>query len=34
MNVMNEKLALSDAEERAWENGVSGLINGVSKSLK
>ena len=34
VSTLDEKLALSDAEERAWQNGVAGLVNGVSKSLK
>ncbi len=31
---MDDKLALTDAEERAWENGMAGLIKEVSKYLK
>lgn len=34
VDVMDDKLPLSDGEERAWENGLAALVTGISKSLK
>jgi len=34
VDTLDDKIALSDAEERAWENGLAGLVQGVSKNLK
>jgi len=34
VDVLDDKLPLNDAEEHAWENGLSALVNGVAQSLK